>query len=109
MEFKLLLNIANCQYILPIARLERKYLMEVLIDNFGRILIPQSVRKHIGLKPGAVLDIVESDNKIVLKPKEEQSPLRIKEDLAVYSGDIGDSEDLVKDAREKRIRKLTGN
>ncbi|HBC85692.1 MAG TPA: hypothetical protein DCZ94_01930 [Lentisphaeria bacterium] len=83
--------------------------MEVLVDNFGRILIPQSVRKHIGLKAGSVLDIEESENKIVLKPKEAQNPLRIKEDLAVYSGDIGDSGDLVKEDREKRIRKLTGN
>ncbi len=82
--------------------------MEVLVDNFGRILIPQSVRKHIGLKAGTVLDIEEDDNRIVLKPKEGQGPLRIKEDLAVYSGEIGHSANLVKEAREKRIRKLTG-
>ena len=93
---------------MPIIK-EEHLRMEVLIDNFGRILIPQSVRKHIGLRPGSVLNIEESGDKIVLKPKEEQSPLRIKENLAVYSGDIGDSGDLVKEAREKRIRKLTGN
>ena len=82
--------------------------MEVLIDNFGRILIPQSVRKHIGLRPGAVLDMEAAGDKIVLKPKDEQGALKIKEELAVYSGDIGDTGDLVKEARERRIRKLTG-
>ena len=82
--------------------------MEVLIDNFGRILIPQILRKHIGLKSGSVLEIEESGNKIILKPREEQGCLKIKEDIAVYSGDIDNSSDLLRESRNKRIKKLSG-
>jgi len=82
--------------------------MEVLIDNFGRILIPQVLRKHIGLKSGSVLEIEESGNKIILKPREEQGSLKIKENIAVYSGEIDNSSALIRESRNKRIKKLSG-
>ena len=82
--------------------------MEVLVDYFGRILIPQSLRKHIGLKSGSVLEIEESDNKIILKPREEQGCFKIKENIAVYSGDIDNPGDLLRESRIKRIKKLSG-
>ena len=82
--------------------------MEVLIDNFGRILLPQVLRKHIGLKPGSVLEVEESGNKIILNPREEQGCLKIKEDIAVYSGNIDNSSDLLRESRNKRIKNLSG-
>ena len=82
--------------------------MEVLIDNFGRILIPQALRRHIGLKSGSVLEVEESGSNIILKPREEKSCLKIKENIAVYSGDIDNSSDLLRESRNKRIKKLSG-
>lgn len=82
--------------------------MEILIDNFGRILIPQALRKNFGLRSGSVLEVEESGNKIILKPKEEQGCLKIKEKIAVYSGKIDNPSDLLRESRNKRIKKLSG-
>ena len=82
--------------------------MEVLIDNFGRILLPQALRKHIGLKSGSVLEVEESGNSIILKPREEQGCLKIKENITVYSGNIDNPGDLLRESRNKRIKKLAG-
>jgi len=82
--------------------------MEITVDNFGRILIPLALRKHIGLKAGTILEVEESASKIILKPKEEKNLLRVKEDIVVYSGDIENSGDFIREEREKRTKKLSG-
>ena len=42
--------------------------METTVDRFGRVLIPKTLRKDIGLEPGVVLHIEKEDGKILLEP-----------------------------------------
>lgn len=42
--------------------------MAVTIDAAGRVVIPQAVRRRLGLDPGTRLDIEEADGAIVLRP-----------------------------------------
>lgn len=42
--------------------------MIVTIDSAGRVVIPQAVRRRLGLDAGAKLDIEEIDGTVVLRP-----------------------------------------
>jgi AbrB family looped-hinge helix DNA binding protein len=82
--------------------------METKLDKFGRVVIPKVIRDQLGLKPGERLKIEENGNKIVLEPVREELPLRVKEDILVYSGKAtGDLDKAVQEHRMERIRKLT--
>ena len=37
------------------------------MDKFGRVLIPKSVRKNLGLKPGETVQLEQSDNEIIIR------------------------------------------
>jgi AbrB family looped-hinge helix DNA binding protein len=43
--------------------------MSVTIDSAGRVVIPQAVRRRLGLDAGTRLDIEEIDGSVVLRPK----------------------------------------
>ena len=81
--------------------------MEATIDKFGRILIPQKIRKLFGLRPGVVLEIEESGKEIRLKPLEKKSPLNRKNGVLVFSAEpTGDMVDIIAKVRSERERKL---
>jgi AbrB family looped-hinge helix DNA binding protein len=81
--------------------------METTIDKFGRVLIPQKMRKIFGLRPGAVLEIKESEKEIRLTPLEGRTPLVRKDGILVFSADpTGDIVDIVDKVRSERSRKL---
>lgn len=42
--------------------------MTVTIDSAGRVVIPQAVRRRLGLDAGAKLDLEEIDGTVVLRP-----------------------------------------
>ncbi|HLY33264.1 MAG TPA: AbrB/MazE/SpoVT family DNA-binding domain-containing protein [Jatrophihabitantaceae bacterium] len=42
--------------------------MHVSIDAAGRVVIPQAVRRRLGLDPGTRLDIDEVDGAVVVRP-----------------------------------------
>lgn len=42
--------------------------METRLDKFGRVLIPKSFRKNLGLKPGVTLELEQSENEIIIRP-----------------------------------------
>jgi AbrB family looped-hinge helix DNA binding protein len=42
--------------------------MAVTIDGAGRVVIPQALRRRLGLRGGTKLDIEEVDGAIVLRP-----------------------------------------
>lgn len=52
--------------------------MKTTLDRFGRVLIPMEVRDHLGLNPGAVLEIVELEETILLKPKNDKVHVVVK-------------------------------
>jgi AbrB family looped-hinge helix DNA binding protein len=81
--------------------------METTIDKFGRILIPQKMRKLFGLRPGAVLEIKETEKEIRLTPKEGRTSLVRKDGILVFSANpTGDIVEMVDKVRSERSRNL---
>ncbi|HLA50281.1 MAG TPA: AbrB/MazE/SpoVT family DNA-binding domain-containing protein [Thermodesulfovibrionia bacterium] len=81
--------------------------METTLDKSGRIVIPKEVRDSLDLKPGEALEVEEFDNRVILKPVREASPLHVKEGLLIFSGiATGDIVDAVKIHRSERLKKL---
>ncbi|MBI4766540.1 MAG: AbrB/MazE/SpoVT family DNA-binding domain-containing protein [Deltaproteobacteria bacterium] len=81
--------------------------MEATIDRFGRILIPQKIRKIFGLKPGVVLEIKGSEKEIRLKPLEEKPSLVRKNGVLVFSADpTDDIVGMIDKVRSERSRNL---
>jgi len=78
--------------------------METSIDRFGRIVIPKKIRDDFNLTAGTAIRIEETEQTIVLTPIIEESNLRVKDGILIFSGtpleDLGDA--LTKH-REKRI------
>lgn len=83
--------------------------METQIDKFGRIVIPKSMRDHLGLRTGAVLYIEEQDHNILLKVAEHSQQITMKGGIAVYTGKaVDDIETAVQQDRNTRLNKLGG-
>lgn len=83
--------------------------MEVVLDRFGRILIPKQVRDRLGLKPGATLRLVASESTISLTPAENEVVLEDAAGVLVFTGEIvGDAARITDELAEDRIRKLAG-
>jgi AbrB family looped-hinge helix DNA binding protein len=81
--------------------------MQISIDNYGRIIIPKIIREHLGLHAGSVLNIEESNRKIVLETTNQQSFLKIEEGVFVFTGKaIGDMDDVLETIRAERLKKL---
>lgn len=79
--------------------------MEAIIDKFGRIVIPRSVREHLGLKPGMILEVEEQNKDVILKPL-KQHLVKKKGDVLVYTGKaIGNLDEVIGNLRKERIKK----
>lgn len=82
--------------------------MDVVIDKFGRIVIPKSIRHNLGLKPGSIMQITEQDHSIVLKKEDSKPPIQRKGNLVVFTGEaVGDIETSLKNIRDKRLKDLS--
>ena len=63
--------------------------MSITIDAAGRVVIPQGVRRRLGLEAGTKLDIEEVDGGVLLKPA-SRVRLEIAEDgLPILRADGG--------------------
>jgi AbrB family looped-hinge helix DNA binding protein len=64
--------------------------IELKIDSFGRILIPQEIRIGLGLGSGSTLKLIEQQGKITLSPvqKEKRNLLTITNHVLVYRGKL---------------------
>jgi len=81
--------------------------METTLDKFGRIIIPKQIRDRLGLKTGEILEVEELENKVLLKPVKEESSLKVKEGVIVFSGiSIGDVSEAVRTLRTERINEI---
>ena len=81
--------------------------MQTSIDKFGRVVIPKSVRDHLGLKTGSVLYVEESNHDIVLKAADHMPQIKVKEGVAVYMAHaVDDIESVIQDERDKRLKDL---
>lgn len=82
--------------------------MEVTLDKFGRVVIPKAVREHLGLGPGAVLEIEEGEREgILLRPRRPEPDLMEEEGVLVFTGEpTANLEWAVERQRQSRDRGL---
>jgi len=79
------------------------------IDQFGRVLIPKSIRTDLGLRPGAELVIEDGENEIVLRPVDDDVPLKDEDGILVFTGKAtGDLTETLRIQRDERLRKVGG-
>jgi len=78
--------------------------METTLDKFGRIVIPKRVRDSLGLKPGAVLQIEQADQRILMEPVHEGTHVVVKNGVLVFSGSsTGDIVGAIQAHRKERL------
>ena len=82
--------------------------MTTAIDRFGRVVVPKSLRRSLGLEAGAELEILESEEGLVLRPIHRRPHLRMKDGVLVFTGDVGDDRETLRRLREERLRKAGG-
>jgi AbrB family looped-hinge helix DNA binding protein len=81
--------------------------METTLDKFGRIVIPKRVRDDLGLKPGAVLQIEQADQKILMEPVNEGPHVVVKDGVLVFTGTAtGDIVGAIQLHRQERLSKV---
>lgn len=82
-----------------------------ILDEQGRLIIPEEFREHLHLAPGDAFEINEEDGKLVLSPAAAKSSLEKIGDMWVVNAERlpGYEEvDTVQLTREERIRDLIG-
>jgi AbrB family looped-hinge helix DNA binding protein len=62
--------------------------MEVTLDEHGRISVPKSLRKKLGLKVGATLTLEVEDEQLLLKPTSERNVLEERDGLLVSTAEV---------------------
>lgn len=85
--------------------------MHVKIDKAGRIVLPKPVRDRFRLRQGSDLEIEERPDGLLLKPVEQRPSMVQKNGIWVHLGKLPkglDWETLVDDARDDRIKDLSG-
>lgn len=91
--------------------------MTITIDKFGRILIPKSIRKELGLEPGNSIDLIVNDEKkgIFLQPKIELVPVLKVDAMGIPSFSFGVAEPItidfvkaIKEGRDEQDNKIMG-
>ena len=85
-----------------------RQVIELSLDDLGRILIPAPLRQRLGLKPGMTLMVEEAEQgEVQLRVQEEAAALVEKDGLLVFTGElIGDVTNIVQEERERRTQEL---
>lgn len=86
----------------------------IQMDRSGRLVIPQAVRERYDLADGAYrLELIESEEGIVLRPKPEEVPAEVHPSgwVVFRSGEAGaiDPAQAVSEERERRSRRVRGD
>ena len=82
--------------------------MQTKLDKFGRVLNPKKIRQDLGLRPGEMLGLEQSNGKIIITPNSDDECLTVKDGVLIFTGKAeGDLSDAIKNDREARIRKLS--
>ena len=78
--------------------------MQLVMDKFGRMLLPKDVRLRFGLHAGDVLDAMEQGDTLVLQPAVRQDAVKEKRGVLVFTGRAhGDIERAVDAYRNERL------
>lgn len=83
--------------------------MTVRLDRFGRLVLPLSIRKALGLQPGSELVVDMTDEGITLRPEQPLGRLVRERGVLVWTGPAWDADfdPLAKD-RSERDKKIRG-
>jgi AbrB family looped-hinge helix DNA binding protein len=84
-------------------------LVELSVDDKGRLVVPGAIQRRLRLAPGMTLIVEEGDNGgIRLRPEPEQPNLVDKEGiLVVRAQPVADLADVVRDERRLRVTSLS--
>lgn len=80
-----------------------------ILDEQGRLIIPEELREHVHLAPGDSFEISEEQGKVVLFPVSPKSSLKRVGDLLIVDAELEPEykdRDLIADMREERIRDI---
>lgn len=81
--------------------------MLTTLDKFGRVIIPQKLRKRLGIHLGSNLNISEEGNRIVLELVLEDEPVVEKDGILIYTGMLkGNIHSEIAKHRKNRINHL---
>jgi AbrB family looped-hinge helix DNA binding protein len=83
--------------------------MEVTLDEHGRISVPKSLRKKLGLKAGATLTLEVEDEQLLLKPTSERNVLEEQDGLLVSTAEVDqevDVQTVIDDVRDEQSSKI---
>lgn len=81
--------------------------LETTLDKFGRVVIPKSVRSHLGLRVGTVLQVREQGQVLILKTMMGAPPIEVKDGIAVFTGEAtGDINAALAFSRDMRAQML---
>lgn len=63
------------------------------IDSKGRIVLPQEVRKRLGITPGTEVEVHEEDGKAVIEPEDNPKQIieRMEQLIAETSSEHGET------------------
>lgn len=82
-------------------------IVEVTLDDKGRILIPEPIRSRLGLLPGMILTVEPEPDGVRLQPHPGSSVLVEKEGILIAHGEATDDlTNIVQRERERRISDL---
>ncbi len=80
----------------------------VTIDKAGRLVLPKAIRDTLKLSPGDKLELNLSGDRVTLRPRHPEPPLRRKQGVWVYSSDqplsAQEVRDAIRNTREQRSR-----
>ena len=80
--------------------------MELVIDRFGRVVLPRVLRKDFNLHAGSRLLVKESGREIILCPEEDREPCVQKNSTLVFTGTAtGDVAGQVARSRQEQLEK----
>ena len=85
--------------------------VKLRVDKAGRVILPKAIRDRLGLHEGSALEMLETQNGVILKTVEDRPAMTMRDGLWVHVGKFPgefDTVQAIRDDREDRIRRLAG-
>lgn len=84
--------------------------MSVEIDQYGRVLIPKSVRDRLGFEPGSELELTVEGSRLTVEVRDEQPRVRDEDGVLVYTGEAeGGLDETLERVRSDRLEDLASS
>ena len=78
--------------------------MQLVVDKFGRVVLPKALRESHDLGPGERMDVEERPECLILRPARQRSVVTKRDGLLVVSGSAeGDLTQALARHRRERI------